>query len=558
MRSLSLSAKLTGLFSAAIVASLLLGAYTVWSAGEQRRLDDTMRSTFEGQAIVERLNGLVYAVVMDSRGVYMSADPTVLKKYAAGMKSSLDTMVKVVSDWEKGLTPGLEGQFQTLKGRVAQFREFRFETARLGVEKGFEAARLHGDNDANRSVRSALNKDLEALAAGLSEKARVAGDALDALLTRNRVIVAVLAALALGVGLLGIWISRSSITRPIVSLVTAMTDVTSGRTAIEVPHRDRSDEIGRIAQAVESFREAVARSDEMKATLSEESRGRAERQQRIETAVQEFDAEIKALSTHLTQSVATIEKAAREQIRAAEDASSRTRHVAHASDQATGNVQTVAAAAEELSVSVGEINARVGDATRTAREAVETAETSSAAIQGLSVAAQRIGDVVGLIRSIAEQTNLLALNATIEAARAGDAGRGFAVVASEVKALAEQTAKATEEISRQIIDIQSTSRASVDAIEAIRTTIRTIDGITVTVAAAVEEQGASTSEIARNVSHAARATAEVDANIREVDTVVSGTLASAESLVALSDTLGKRTGDLSDRVAHFIERLRRA
>jgi methyl-accepting chemotaxis protein len=558
MKSASLSTKLTALFIGAIAATLLLGAFSLWSAAEQRRLDETMQSTFEGQAIVEKLNGLVYAVVMDSRGVYMSGDPAVLKKYAAGMKTSLDQMVRVVADWEKNITPGLENEFRTLKGRVGQFREFRLETARRGLEIGHEAAREHGDNDANRAVRTALNKDLEALAGGLSATAGRIGDRLGTLADASRWITGALALLALAVGVIGIWISRASITHPITELVEVMRRVSHGETAVEVPCRSRRDEIGRIAEAVEAFRGAVARSDEMKTALSDESRDRADRERRIEAAVTAFDAEIARLTSELGGSVETLAGAARDQIHAAENASTRARQVTEASVRATGNVQTVAAAAEQLSASVGEINVRVADATRTARGAVETAESSSTAIQGLSTAAQKIGDVVGLIRSIAEQTNLLALNATIEAARAGDAGRGFAVVANEVKALAEQTARATEEISRQIVDIQSTAKASVEAIETIRETIRTIDGITVNVAAAVEEQGASTGEIARNVAHAARATTEVDANIREVDSVVDGTLKSAESLLGLAEQLGRRTGELSDRVAGFIDQLRRA
>ncbi|TBW40761.1 methyl-accepting chemotaxis protein [Siculibacillus lacustris] len=558
MKSWSLSGKLTALFVATIVAAVVLGAFAEWAGSAQRRLDATMRDTSRGQATVEKLNGLVYAVVMDSRGIYMSDEKDILKKYAAAMSGSLDRMVATVAEWEKNLTPGLEADFRTLKDRVAQFREFRQETARRGIEIGHQAAREHGDNDANRAVRTALNKDLETLAGRLATQAAATSSELDRLADTSRTATVVLIALAMAAGLFGIWIARAQITRPIGRLIEVMMEIAAGRTTVVVPCRDRGDEIGRIAGAVETFRDAVARSDAMKAEISDESRTRADRQNRIEQAVTAFDAEIKSLVAALAGAASTLSGAAHEQIRAADDASTRTRRVAGASDRATGNVQTVAAAAEQLSVSVAEINSRVAEAARTAQGAVTTAETSSAAVQGLSSSAQRIGDVVGLIRSIAEQTNLLALNATIEAARAGDAGRGFAVVATEVKALAEQTAKATEEIARQIVDMQSTARASVDAIEAIRGTIRSIDGITMTVAAAVEEQGASTTEIARNVAHAARATAEVDANIREVDEVVAGTLHSAEGLVGLAENLTHRTGELSLRVETFIGALRAA
>ena len=553
MKQLSIATKLTLLFAMTVVVAISVGIVGLWTQSAQRRVGDEMRQTYLGQTYVERINGLVYAVVMDSRGVYMSEDPGKLDKYATGMTRNLDRMTADVAEWKKDVSPTLRQKFETLEARVAQFREFRLELARLGREVGYKAAREYGDNDANRSVRSALNKDLEALAEGLAEQATAASEQRDRLADRSRLMVASLIVIAALVGLFGFLRVRSDVTTPIAHQVGVMKQIAAGRIDVDVPHRDRSDEIGAIADAVVEFRSAVQRSEKMKADLSSEGRARAERQSRIDAAVAGFDAEIRSLTRELADAVNTLSDAAREQIRATTDAGGRARDVAGASNKAADNVQTVAAAAEELSASVTEINARVTDATSTARSAVETAERSSAAIQGLAGSAQRIGDVVNLIRSIAEQTNLLALNATIEAARAGDSGRGFAVVANEVKALADQTARATEEIASQIVEMQSTTRASVEAIEAIRTTIRTIDGITMSVAAAVEEQSASTGEIARNVHHAAAATRDVDANIREVDGAMSETSRRAESLFALAEALDRRSGELGARVDGFLK-----
>jgi methyl-accepting chemotaxis protein len=474
------------------------------------------------------------------------------------MAKSLERMTETVSEWEKNVSPALASKFAEMKSRVAQFREFRTEMARRGMAEGAAIARQLGDNDANRAVRSALNKDLEALAAALSADASAIGNELNRLDRLVTLVDAVLVPLCLVVGLIGIWTARAGIARPITQLVEVMGSVSSGRTDVDVPHRDRRDEIGHIADAVADFRDAVARSEAMKASLSQEGQARTERQSRIEAAVAGFDREIKALTDDLAKAASTLSDAARGQIRDAGAASDRTRSVADASARAASNVQSVAAAAEELSASVVEINARVGDATATAQAAVATASRSSASVQGLAGSAQKIGEVVDLIRSIAEQTNLLALNATIEAARAGEAGRGFAVVASEVKALADQTAKATEEISQQIVQIQTTARASVSAIEEIGATIRTIDEITGTVAAAVEEQSASTGEIARNVSHAAHATGEVDRDIGEIDHVVTATVKSADGLLGLAENLTARTGDLGRRVEQFLAALRAA
>ncbi len=558
MKNWSISLKLTLLFVAAILVAVVIGGFGLWAGRAQDRLDDSMRSAYVGQAFVEKINGLVYAVVMDSRGVYMSDKPDALKKYADGMATSLQRMTAAVTEWEAQVDPVLRPKFDEMKGRVAQFREFRTEMARRGIAEGNAVARELGDNDANRSVRTALNKDLEALATGLKTQADRTTEDLEYLATLVRVIDGVLLCLGLIIGGLGIAIAHRQISRPIGRLVEAMSAVSAGRTAIDVPYRERGDEIGHIAGAVTEFRDAVARSEAMQASLSAESRARAERQTHFDTAVAGFDREIKELTGELSRTAATLADAARGQIRDADAASSRTRSVADASARATSNVQTVALAAEELSTSVAEINARVGEATATAQAAVTTAARSSSSVQGLAVSAQKIGEVVDLIRSIAEQTNLLALNATIEAARAGDAGRGFAVVASEVKALADQTAKATEEISQQIVQIQTTARASVAAIEEIGATIRTIDEITVTVATAVEKQSTSTDAIARNVSHAAHATGEVDGDIREIDHVVTATVKSADGLLALAESLDGRTGDLGRRVDHFLAALRAA
>ena len=558
MKNWSISTKFTLLFAAAIAVALVFGAFNIWSAGQQARLDGAMRQTYAGLAKVEKINGLIYAVVMDSRGVYMSEDPAKLKKFADGMAKSLDRMTATVSEWEKDLSPALAPKFGEMKSRVAQFRDFRTEMANRGIAEGAAIARQLGDNDANRAVRSALNKDLEALAGALGADAGAIANELHGLDRLVTLVDAVLVPLCLVVGLIGIWTARAGIARPISQLVAVMGAVSAGRTDVDVPHRGRRDEIGHIADAVADFRDAVARSEAMKASLSQEGHARTERQSRVDAAVAGFDREIKALTDDLAKAAATLSEAARGQIRDANAASDRTRSVADASARAASNVHSVAAAAEELSASVVEINARVGDATATAQAAVATASRSSASVQGLAGSAQKIGEVVDLIRSIAEQTNLLALNATIEAARAGEAGRGFAVVASEVKALADQTAKATEEISQQIVQIQTTARASVSAIEEIGATIRTIDEITGTVAAAVEEQSASTGEIARNVSHAAHATGEVDRDIGEIDHVVTATVKRADGLLGLAENLPTRTADLGRRVDGFLSALRAA
>jgi len=232
--------------------------------------------------------------------------------------------------------------------------------------------------------------------------------------------------------------------------------------------------------------------------------------------------------------------------------------VAAAADQAAANVTTVAAAAEELGSSVEEIGRQVQGSATLSREAVSEAAQTTTFVRDLSEAAQRIGDVVAMISTIAGQTNLLALNATIEAARAGEAGRGFAVVASEVKALATQTAKATEEISGQIALIQTSTGRAVQAIGSITGRIREIDGVATTIAAAVEQQGAATQEIVRNVTQAATGTGEVTSNIAGVAGAAEETGTAAGQVLGAASALSRQSEHLSAEIARFLATVRAA
>ena len=285
---------------------------------------------------------------------------------------------------------------------------------------------------------------------------------------------------------------------------------------------------------------------------------RQKQQDKLTAAIKQFDAQMKIALEAVGGSASGLQKAANALAANAEQSNRQSTAVAAASEEASTNVQTVASATEELSSSVMEIGRQVSESTRIAGKAVEQANKSSSTVQGLAKAAQRIGDVVELINTIAGQTNLLALNATIEAARAGEAGRGFAVVASEVKALAEQTAKATGEIGQQILAIQEATKESVSSIEAIGATIASVNAIATAVAAAVEEQGAATAEIARNVQQAARGTQEVSSNIGGVSQAASETGQTASELLSAANTLSKQSDTLRSQVEGFFAAIRAA
>jgi methyl-accepting chemotaxis protein len=361
---------------------------------------------------------------------------------------------------------------------------------------------------------------------------------------------AILAALA--IGLFGI-------ARPLAALVGLLQRMARGED-VEMTGHQRGDEIGDTARAVDGVKRMLAEKarEEAEAKVKQDQiaaqRRRADMHQladQFERAVGQIVETVSSASTELEASASTLTSNAERSQRLATT-------VAAASEEASTNVHSVASATEELSSSVTEISRQVQESARMASEAVGQARSTTERVSELSKAASRIGDVVELINTIAGQTNLLALNATIEAARAGEAGRGFAVVASEVKALAEQTAKATGEIGQQISGIQNATQDSVTAIRDISGTIERLSEISSTIAAAVEEQGAATQEISRNVQQAAQGTQQVSANISDVQRGASETGSASSQVLAAAQSLSSDSSRLKLEVGRFVDSVRAA
>ncbi|MCW8914404.1 MAG: methyl-accepting chemotaxis protein [Magnetovibrio sp.] len=319
----------------------------------------------------------------------------------------------------------------------------------------------------------------------------------------------------------------------------------------------RMDEFGAVAVALNQTKQTLAEAEKREHQQLEDQKRQSEdrREERMRMA-QQFESSVGAVVETVSAAAAEMQGSARSVSSTADQTSSQATNVAAAAEQASANVQTVASAAEELSSSISEISRQVSQSTQIAGTAVSEVDGANQKVQGLAHAASKIGEVVALITDIADQTNLLALNATIEAARAGDAGKGFAVVASEVKNLANQTAKATEEISSQIGGIQGATQDAVSAIGSIGGIITQINEISSAIAAAVEEQGAATSEIARNVEQASSGTQEVSSNISQVTLAASETGSSATQILDASAELGRQSDLLNTEVGNFLNTIR--
>jgi methyl-accepting chemotaxis protein len=362
--------------------------------------------------------------------------------------------------------------------------------------------------------------------------------------------------LVLGGGLAAI-IGRG-IVLPMAAMTSAMSRLAAGDRSVDIPAREASDEIGDMARAVEVFKQNAINAEAAAAGQEAERAAKERRVAMLSDLVRNFESEVGGMVGLLSSGSTELEATAQSMSATAAQTNQQAQKVAGAAEEASSGIQAVASAADELTVSIGEISRQVAQAARVTEQGVQDAGRTNDIVRALAAGAQKIGDVVGLITSIAGQTNLLALNATIEAARAGDAGRGFAVVASEVKSLAQQTAKATDEISGQIAQIQNATAEAVAAIHGISTTIGEASTIATTIAAAVEEQGAATAEIARNVQQMAGYTQDVTSNIAGVSQAAGSTGEAAGQVLSAAGELSRQAERLTAQVHSFIAGVRAA
>ncbi|RXH40195.1 methyl-accepting chemotaxis protein [Bradyrhizobium zhanjiangense] len=551
----TLATKLYAIFALFALLTAAIAMLSDYNSRRSAELTSAIETANAAARNVERVNSLVYAVVMESRGVYMSTEPAVVKKYGEGLLKFNAQILDVVKRWETIVKADDAEQFSTFKKRIEQFVEFRKELVRRGIEINAAAGREWGDNDANRSVRSALNKDLEALSKVYAERARQIAKQTETNRTLSFVLTC-LGGVALALVVIGIVIIARSIARPLSAITATIKQVADGTENVVVPYSRRADEIGALARAIEVFQEAMGRNRNLASQVSHDSAAREERARHIERSVEAFREAIGAIMRGLSDNASTMRETAQTITRVTADANSRAGTAANATEQASHNVSAVASAAEELSASVEEIGRQVRQSAGAVEQTGQRTEKSISEIESLAAATQRIDGVLNLIQAIAEQTNLLALNATIEAARAGDAGRGFAVVAHEVKALAGQTAKATAEIGENVSMIQASTRNAVDAVREIGGAVREINEVTSAIAGAIGQQDAATREISSNAQSAAQGNETLVANITSLRDAIGETDTAAASVLTAASSLTETADTLSREVEKFFQNLR--
>jgi methyl-accepting chemotaxis protein len=474
-------------------------------------------------------------------------------KGPASFKAAVDKANTVLDALQSNASAaGLKTQIAPVKTGLAAYAASFAEVS---------SALLQSDQLFTNSLTPEFNKVAQDSAAAqntlASDFAR-AQESASATVSRTMALQGVLASMAIVLGMALAYFIGRGIANPVSGMTLAMKKLAGGDTSAEIPAQDSRNEIGDMAQAVAVFKHSMIEADRLAAERRAEQAQKEARQKAIEGHIAEFDRSVREALEALASAATEMRATATSMSATAEETQRQAGAVASASEDTSTNVQTVAASAEEMTSSISEIGRQVTQAAEIAKQAVEDAQRTNGTVTTLAEAAQKIGQVVQLIQDIASQTNLLALNATIEAARAGEAGKGFAVVASEVKSLANQTAKATEEIAAQIGQIQTVTGEAVTAIQGIGGTIGHINEISTAIASAVEEQGAATQEIARNTQQAAKGTEQVSSNIAGVNRAAGETGAAASQVLASAEQLGRQSEILRADVNSFLEKIRAA
>jgi methyl-accepting chemotaxis protein len=534
------------------MSSMNIDAETM-SSTAKRALEAARASTS-----VITLSSAEFQIALDPRPENRAAVHKVVDEQKRLFNERFEDFAKTRDEKTRSMVPAIRETMAAYEKGLENTLRLADETKDVQLADQVERLRASAANNqiAAGKLRADMRTVVEQLDARVNQFAKQASD--EYLGTSRQLMAVAAAGIILGI-VAGFLIGQFGIVRPINLLKAVMEAFARNDLGADVPGIDRRDEVGDMARTVEVFKKNGLEVERMRADqLVTEKRNAAQRKTDMYKLADDFEGAVGEIIETVSSASTELEASANTLTATAERAQEVTTTVAAASEEASTNVQSVASATEEMASSVNEISRQVQQSARIANEAVDQARKTNDRVGELSKAAARIGDVVELINSIAGQTNLLALNATIEAARAGEAGRGFAVVASEVKALAEQTAKATGEIAQQIAGIQAATQESVSAIREISGTIEKLSEISSTIAAAVEEQGAATQEISRNVQQAAEGTQQVSSNITDVQRGAGETGSASSLVLSAAQSLSRDSNRLKLEVGKFLSSVRAA